>query len=409
LKCGGLERLGGGSLDRLLDFRDRLLASPGFRRWAAAFPLTRPFARRRARALFDLCAGFVYSQVLLACVRLDLLARLHASGPDSAAGLALRIGLDEPATRRLLDAAASLGLVRRRAGARYGLGPLGAALATEPGVAAMVEHHAMLYRDLQDPVALLRAGGGGGALARYWAYAGRGDPSATAAHEVAPYSDLMAASQAFIAGEVLDAYAPRRHRCLLDVGGGDGSFLAAAAARAPHLELMLFDLPAVAERARERLRERGLAARAPHLELMLFDLPAVAERARERLRERGLAARARTFGGDFRRDPLPRGADLVSLVRVVHDHDDEQAMALLRAARAALEPGGALLLAEPMAGTRGALPSGDAYFGFYLLAMGSGRPRRSGELRSMLRAAGFSTVKSVPTYTPMLVRVLLAR
>jgi len=379
LKCGGLERLGGGSLDRLLDFRDRLLASPGFRRWAAAFPLTRPFARRRARALFDLCAGFVYSQVLLACVRLDLLARLHASGPDSAAGLALRIGLDEPATRRLLNAAASLGLVRRRAGARYGLGPLGAALATEPGVAAMVEHHAMLYRDLQDPVALLRAGGGGGALARYWAYAGRGDPSATAAHEVAPYSDLMAASQAFIAGEVLDAYAPRRHRCLLDVGGGDGSFLAAAAARAPHLELMLFDLPAVAERARERLRERGLAAR------------------------------ARTFGGDFRRDPLPRGADLVSLVRVVHDHDDEQAMALLRAARAALEPGGALLLAEPMAGTRGALPSGDAYFGFYLLAMGSGRPRRSGELRSMLRAAGFSTVKSVPTYTPMLVRVLLAR
>jgi len=379
LKCGALERLGGGSLDRLLDFRDRLLASPGFRRWAAAFPLTRPFARRRARALFDLCAGFVYSQVLLACVRLDLLARLHASGPDSAAGLALRIGLDEPATRRLLDAAASLGLVRRRAGARYGLGPLGAALATEPGVAAMVEHHAMLYRDLQDPVALLRAGGGGGALARYWAYAGRGDPSATAAHEVAPYSDLMAASQAFIAGEVLDAYAPRRHRCLLDVGGGDGSFLAAAAARAPHLELMLFDLPAVAERARERLRERGLAAR------------------------------ARTFGGDFRRDPLPRGADLVSLVRVVHDHDDEQAMALLRAARAALEPGGALLLAEPMAGTRGALPSGDAYFGFYLLAMGSGRPRRSGELRSMLRAAGFSTVKSVPTYTPMLVRVLLAR
>jgi len=379
LKCGALERLGGGSLDRLLDFRDRLLASPGFRRWAAAFPLTRPFARRRACALFDLCAGFVYSQVLLACVRLDLLARLHASGPDSAAGLALRIGLDEPATRRLLDAAASLGLVRRRAGARYGLGPLGAALATEPGVAAMVEHHAMLYRDLQDPVALLRAGGGGGALARYWAYAGRGDPSATAAHEVAPYSDLMAASQAFIAGEVLDAYAPRRHRCLLDVGGGDGSFLAAAAARAPHLELMLFDLPAVAERARERLRERGLAAR------------------------------ARTFGGDFRRDPLPRGADLVSLVRVVHDHDDEQAMALLRAARAALEPGGALLLAEPMAGTRGALPSGDAYFGFYLLAMGSGRPRRSGELRSMLRAAGFSTVKSVPTYTPMLVRVLLAR
>jgi demethylspheroidene O-methyltransferase len=62
-------------------------------------------------------------------------------------------------------------------------------------------------------------------------------------------------------------------------------------------------------------------------------------------------------------------------VRVVHDHDDERVLALLRAVRAALPPGGTLLLAEPMAGTPGAQAMGDAYFGFYLLAMGSGRPR----------------------------------
>ena len=52
--------------DRIHASLDGLLASPRFRRWAAAFPLTRPIARRRARELFDLCAGFVYSQVLLA-------------------------------------------------------------------------------------------------------------------------------------------------------------------------------------------------------------------------------------------------------------------------------------------------------------------------------------------------------
>jgi len=68
----------------------------------------------------------------------------------------------------------------------------------------------------------------------------------------------MAASQALIAGEVLDAYDLRRHRCLLDVGGGDGSFLIAAAARAPALRLMLFDLPPVAERARTRFAAAGL-------------------------------------------------------------------------------------------------------------------------------------------------------
>ena len=56
--------------DRWFGVRDFLLSSRRFQRFAAAFPLTRPIARRRAAALFDLCAGFVYSQVLVACVRL---------------------------------------------------------------------------------------------------------------------------------------------------------------------------------------------------------------------------------------------------------------------------------------------------------------------------------------------------
>ena len=37
-----------------------------------------------------------------------------------------------------------------------------------------------------------------------------------------------------------------------------------------------------------------------------------------------------------------------------------------------------------MAGTPGAEPIGDAYFGFYLLAMGSGRPRTADGAAQML-------------------------
>ena len=66
--------------DRLLGLRDAILANPGFQRFAGTFALTRPIARRRAGALFDLCAGFVYSQILLACVRLKLFDHL-ADGP----------------------------------------------------------------------------------------------------------------------------------------------------------------------------------------------------------------------------------------------------------------------------------------------------------------------------------------
>ena len=67
-------------VNMLLTWRDRLLSDSGFQRWSARFPLTRQVARREARALFDICAGFTYSQVLAACVELDLFDRV-AAGP----------------------------------------------------------------------------------------------------------------------------------------------------------------------------------------------------------------------------------------------------------------------------------------------------------------------------------------
>ena len=123
----------------------------------------------------------------------------------------------------------------------------------------------------------------------------------------------------------------------------------------------------------------------------------------------GLAARARAVGGSFLTDALPQGADVASLVRVIHDHDDAAAMTILRAVRQALPAGGTLLLAEPMSGTPGAEAMGDAYFGFYLLAMGRGRPRTAAELTQMLQAAGFEAVRLLPTRMPLQTQLLVAR
>lgn len=364
--------------ERWLRFRDRLLASPNFHQWAVRLPLTRWLARRRSRELFDLTAGFVYSQVLFACVQLRVLEHL-AGGPRSVAELAQRLQLAEQAARRLLLAAASLRLVAPR-GAGFGLGDLGAAMLGNPGIAAMVSHHRALYADLADPVSLLRGGVSGQAtqLANYWPYAADAAIANPAASEASDYSQLMADSQALIAGDILASYSFSRHRLLLDIGGGQGAFVSA------------------------------LLQRWPHLQAQVLDLPAVAERARARFADAGIAARATAIGGNMFAAELPRGADIISLVRVLHDHDDEPAMALLRATRAALAPGGHLLIAEPMAGTAGAEPAGDAYFGFYLLAMGSGRPRTMDEVKDMARAAGFDQVRELAAPRPLLVRLLLA-
>lgn len=352
---------------RWVTWRNQLLANPGFQRFAARFWLTRPVARQRAKALFDLVAGFTYSQVLAASVKSGLIDAL-TQGPQTTAELAPRLDLPLEGAERLLRAAAALGLAER-IGGHWMLGQQGAALCGNGGIAEMVAHHHLLYADLADPLALLRRGGGGGALQAFWSYAGTPGEGT----EVAPYSALMAASQPLIAEHVIAAYPFGKHKRLLDVGGGAGAFLAAVASREPGLELALFDLPAVGALASTRL-----------------------------------GARATIHGGSFLHDPLPTGHDLISLVRVIHDHDDDPALTIMRAAYVALPPGGRLLIAEPMAGTRGAEPAGDAYFGLYLLAMGSGRPRRADELGDMLREAGFASWREYPTALPLTVRVLVA-
>lgn len=364
--------------DRYLSVRDRWLSSPRFQRWAAAFPLTRPTARKRARALFDVCAGFVYSQILFACVRLKLFDLL-ASGPKTAAEIATALNLPPDSTDRLLEAAVSLRLVEKRVAGRFGLGALGAAMVGNPAVSAMVEHHSLLYADLLDPVRLLRGEHRQTALAEYWAYAKSDPPAGLPRAQSDDYTSLMRNSLALIADEILDAYPLHKHRCLLDVGGGDGSFLLAAAERCEQLQLTLFDLPPVAARAAQRFAALGLEAR------------------------------ARAIGGDFLKDRLPEGADVISLVRVVHDHSDAAAALILAAVYRALPPKGVLLLAEPMMGTPGAEPVGGAYFGFYLLAMGSGRARSPQALQAMLAAAGFDSTQLVRTRQPLQSRLIVAR
>ena len=359
--------------ERWINWRNRLIADPRFQRAAAASPFTRAIARRRAHALFDLCAGFVYSQILLASVRLRLFETL-AAGSAHQSQIAESLGLSPEAAQRLLRAAASLELLRALPDDRYALNDLGASVLANPSVAAFVEHHALLYDDLRDPVALLR-GQTRTRLSQFWPYAeGReADPEACAA-----YSALMARSQQLIAADVLDAYPFDRHKSLLDIGGGEGAFVAAVAARHPTLDLQLLDLPPVAQRARDTLAAQGLSR---------------------------VAVRAGSFV-----DPPPGSlADLVTLIRVLHDHDDAMAQAALRAAFQALTPGGTLLVAEPMADTPGAEAIGEAYFGFYLLAMGSGRARRRAELTRMLQEAGFTGVRCLPSLRPMFASVMIGQ
>ena len=165
------------------------------------------------------------------------------------------------------------------------------------------------------------------------------------------------------------------------MGGGQGRFLVAAGQRTPGLKLMLFDLPAVVALGHARPSRPSAWATAP----------------------RSMAATSPAIR-------CPPGADIASLVRVLYDHGDERALAILRAVHRALPPGGTLLVAEPMAGAPGAPRMGDAYFGMYLLAMRGGRAahRRRADgaaAHGRLRAGA----RTAPRPIPLQVGVLVCR
>jgi len=362
---------------RARDARNRLIGSRRFRELAAKFPVFQYFADRSSRKLFSLATGFVHSQVLYALVTGGVVEALEA-GPRSLGELAAVMRAEPGRAVRLLEAAAALGLLERAGNERYALGPLGAALCDNPGLTALIGHHAALYRDLEEPLALAADADRPTELGRLWTYAG-GQGGAASRGDAEAYTSLMGRSQRLLATLILDAWPLERYARVMDVGGGDGTFLLEAAWRYPGLGLTLVDLPPVC-----RLAERRLAG------------PDAGRR---------IAIRAL----DAFREPLPGGHDAVTLVRVLHDHDDEPVAELLAACRAALPPGGELVIAEPMSDAPRAGPLIDAYFNAYLLAMGSGRPRRSDEYRRLLACVGFGRVRRRQTRLPLLATVLVAR
>jgi len=362
--------------ERAAEWRNALVASPRFQAWARRFPLTRPVARRDAERLYDIVSGFVYSQTLLACVELDLFARL-AGGARSPAALAAGSGVEPSRMTALCQGAAALGLMIRLGDGRYALGRLGAAVLGVPGLAEMIRHHRLFYGDIADPVALLR-GEARTALADFWPYV-RGERAALPGEVAESYSDLMASSQALVAEETLRAAPLRGVGHLLDVGGGSGAFLAAVAARYPAMRLTLFDLPEVARQGEARFAAAGLSDRAA------------------------------AVGGSFLDDPLPAGAGAISLVRVLYDHDDAVVHALLEKVFAALPPGGLLLVSEPMSGGVRPRKAGDAYFGLYTMAMTTGRPRSAETHARILGEAGFARIRRHRAAWPFITGVITAR
>jgi cyclopropane fatty-acyl-phospholipid synthase-like methyltransferase len=155
---------------------------------------------------------------------------------------------------------------------------------------------------------------------------------------------------------------------IVDVGGGQGTLVAAILAVHDQMTAILFDLP-----------------------------PAV-ENARKQIELAGLASRCEVIGGDFF-EHVPAGADCYVLASVIHDWDDEHSLRILKNCRAAMAQGSRLLLVECVIRDLPE-PRFSRLLDLQMLVVTGGRERTERQFRELLTAAGFRVSNVIQTTAP---------
>jgi hypothetical protein len=293
-----------------------------------------------------------------------------AGGADSPSALARRTGSDPDALGRLLDHLVAVGLLRRRETGALALTDLGEQLRDEhPG-------RGRAWLDIDGPVGRAELSALGlldsvrSGRPAFPAIHGRGFWEDLAARPslAESFDDLMASRlRAEMAG-VVSGYDWGALSHVVDVGGGNGTLLAAILTAHPGL--------------------RGT----------LVELPGAAEAAAPVLAAAGVAERCEILAGSFL-DPLPAGADGYVLSGVLHDWDDEHASRILRRCAEACGATGRVIVIEEGV-VDDASPSGlRTEMNLRMLAYTGGRERTIGELARLAAAAGLA-IGAVHRATP---------
>lgn len=327
------------------------------------------------RQVLDLMRGYRQAQVLIACAELGVFAALHPS-PASAGALAEQLGVEPGALARLLNAAVALGLLELR-DEHYANSPVAAACLAAEGpyhLGYLVRREGAFYRRWANLTEAVRTGRRPEENRR-----DEGQSNWVRDFELALYDAARTAAPAV--AEALSVALPEGKAPLraLDIGGGHGAYSIALARRYPGLTAEVFELPAVVPVAREMIAGAG---------------------ASERVLVRE---------GDFKVDDLGEGYDLVLLFGVLVSETPEDSVALLRKVRAALRPGGAVVIRGFYLDERRTGPAEAVLADLHmLLSTNAGGAHSLADVQIWLEQAGFGPPETVALPSPERSSLILA-
>ena len=328
---------------------------------------------KAAAAIERLLAAGHAALVVQATAELGLADHLDDK-PRDVQSLAQATATHIPSLARLLRALAAIGIVHETNDRRYSLTPLGAALRTNgPG---SMRARARLYHDewIARPWQALPHAVRTGELAFHsvfgtdqWTYLSR-HPESSLVFDEAQRDMTQGVNAA-----VMSSYPFGDFKSIVDVGGGIGSLLL------PILE------------------------RNPEMRGIILDLPHVARRAQERIAAAGLTSRCEAVPGDAL-IAVPPGADAYVLKSLLHGHDDENALAILRKCRSAMPRHGKLIVIERILPER--VDAGDEKaLGWFLsdlsmMLVSGARERTEREYQHLLAEADLRLNRAIPTRGP---------
>jgi hypothetical protein len=319
------------------------------------------------RQLVRLVNGAMVTQLVRAAATMNL-ADAVGEGERTTEELAAAYGIPADRMARLLRALAAVGVCAERAAGRFGLTEVGALLRGDRPDSARA-----LVRMCTDEVVL-------GAWPRLLYSVRTGDPAFDDVFGM-PFSDYLedkpelsalynvATGQAtrVVAGALADAYDFGRFTAVTDIGGGDGTLLAAVLRRHPGLRGVVYD--GAGQLARQVAEVAGAA---------------------------GVGDRCSAVAGDFLRS-VPPGSDLHVLNGVLHAWDDDLATTILEHSRAALPAHGRLLIVEAV--LPDVVPPGADPRAFLsdlnMLVLRNGRERTRADFARLCTRAGFAVTRVV--------------
>ncbi|HEV7922675.1 MAG TPA: methyltransferase [Thermoanaerobaculia bacterium] len=309
--------------------------------------------------VLQMMMGMWVAQAAATAARFDVADHI-ARGTSTADAIASAAGADAGAMYRLLRACAACGLLSETAPRSFALTPLGECLRSDAEhslrdflVAELATGHWLPWGRLYDAVRTGRPTSAETLGVPVWEY------YAQNREEGLTFARGMGNLSALVSADVARLYDASPFRRIVDVGGSQGVLL------------------------RALLRGAGPEARG-----VLFDLPEVIAAAPP-------ANRIELVAGDFFGD-IPRGGDLYVLKSILHDWDDEKALAILRAVHRAAEPGAKLLVVETVL-PDGTQPSPVSFMDLNMLVMLGGRERTVAEFNELLRAGGFAVARVIAT------------